>query len=226
MEAAAEGGGGGSVPFTSWNDVAPNTSVKISGSGKEASYTYDVGAGRFTSLAAFSDVATDMTIRTDSNNGVTRIAIATSQSSVSWDVNQGDVIGKLGAVGLPGVNAAISSDLEELALIASPSVQGYNYQTFGVWITLRASGSGRIGTLSVGSITPGTSVPNVGTATYFGDLGGLYIAPDGTDFLAFADVQVDADFLLNALDFQSFNTEITRDLQTFTPASTLNVFLR
>jgi hypothetical protein len=164
-----------------------------------------------------------MTIRTDSNNGVTRIAIATSQSSVSWDVNQGDVIGKLGAVGLPGVNAAISSDLEELALIASPSAQGYNYQTFGVWITLRASGSGRIGTLSVGSITPGTSVPNVGTATYFGDLGGLYIAPDGTDFLAFADVQVDADFLLNALDFQSFNTEITRDLQTFTPASTLNL---
>jgi hypothetical protein len=43
------------------------------------------------------------------------------------------------------------------------------------------------------------------------------------DYLAFADVQVDADFLANDLDFQSFNTEIALDFQTYTPTSNLDL---
>ena len=85
------GGGGGSasapVPFTSWNDVAPNTSVAIPGSGKESSYTYDLAAGQVTSLAPFSDVAANVTVRYNDVLQPTRIAIQTSQTSVSWDVN-------------------------------------------------------------------------------------------------------------------------------------------
>jgi hypothetical protein len=188
----------------------------IQGSGKEASFTN-------ASIEEFSDVTANVTVRYDSNQEPTRIAIATSQSSVSWDENQGDDIENLGAIGLPGLDAAVSNDQTKVGLNANPFFLGYNYQTFGVWVTGVGTGSGRFGTLSVGNITPGATMPFVGTARYLGELGGAYVAPDGTDFLAAANVQIDADFLARALDFQSSNTVLTRDLLTSTPASFLNL---
>jgi hypothetical protein len=228
LAACGGGGGGGSrfffdERFTSWNDIAPDTIVKIAGRGQESPYTYDVAAEKVTSLSGFSDVAANAFVTYDSSQEPMGLAIETSQSFVSWDENQEDEIGNLGAVGLHQIDAAISGDLTELALTANPYFLGWNYQTFGVWVTGSGTGFGRIGTLSVGSITPSAGVPNVGTPTYLGELGGAYVAPDGTDFVATADLQIDADFLTNALDFRSLNTRLTRDLQTFTPDSNLDL---
>ena len=225
---AACGGGGGSryfydETFTSWDDVASNDIVKIPGNGQESSYTYDVAAEKVTSLAGFSDVKVSDYVFYESDQVPSALAIETSQSFVSWSEFLGDDISNLGAVGLPQIDAATSSDQTALALTANPYFLGWNYQTFGVWVTGSGTASGRIGTFSVGSITPSGQVPNVGTATYLGELGGAYVAPDGTDFLATADLQVDADFSTNALDFQSSNTQLTRDLQTFAPDSSLDL---
>lgn len=222
------GGGGGSryfynEKFTSWDDVAPNDIVKIPGNGQESSYTYDVAGEKVTSLAGFSDVKVNDYVIYESDQVPRALAIETSKSFISWSEFLGDDISNLGAVGLPQIDAATSSDQTALALTANPYFLGWNYQTFGVWVTGSGTGSGRIGTLSVGSVTPSAGVPNVGTATYLGELGGAYVAPDGTDFLATADLQVDADFVTNALDFQSSNTQLTRELLTFTPDSSLDL---
>jgi hypothetical protein len=223
--AVAVVGGNKPVPFTTWDDVAPLRPVEIPGEGQESSYTYDVVAEKVTALEDFSDGAVVETVRYDFNQVPLSLAIETPQTSVAWgeDDVSGDQFGNLGAFGLPEIDAAISDDQTEIALTSNPFISGWNYQTFGVWVTGSGTSSGRIGTFSVGSITPNSQVPNMGMATYLGGLGGAYVAPDGTDFLTTADLQVDANFVTNALNFQSSNTQLTRDLQTFTPDNTLNL---
>jgi len=109
-----------------------------------------------------------------------------------------------------------------LGVIANPYVQGWNYQSFGVWSeSTVAEKTMRIAAISMGNAS-GVH-PTSGTATFTGKLGGFYVSPAGQGSMAAAELSVSANFSTRSLTFASSNTVTTRDLVKATPAPNLNL---
>ena len=223
------GGGGGSasasVPFTSWNQVQPDTTVVFDGTSQEVTVEYDPATGLATSVGPISSPGpATVTSEYTEIPGVPRLVpinsnINTSQSSITTGDN---VVTDIPAF-TPTYDIVANDSLENFAAIADPFTRDWNYQTYGIWERDPGNGSAREIYASFGSVTPNSSVPDIGTATYNGDLLGEYIAPDGSFFLTSADVSIDADFATASMDFQSSNTVRTADGLTAVPDGNLDL---
>ena len=100
---------------------------------------------------------------------------------------------------------------------------GWDYQTFGIWMTDDGMGSGIAGTFSLGALTPVSSIPTLGTATYLGATVGHYVDPAGTENLAFADMTATVDFGARSIGFNTTNTHQTAGLATISANDNLNL---
>lgn len=208
------GGGGGSSAgvdaFTSWAAIAPNSTVRVSGSSQEISYTADAASDRVTSASEVSPNRTGASYEASygADGFVTAIDVRSAQgTNISWDTARGDTIVRLDSGPYAGLNVALSQDDGARAAIsAEPLLNGWNYQSFGVWITGRGQGSGTAGVISVGSTTPANAVPQVGRATYVGSAGGLYLGPTGEYALTAANMSAQVNFGARTVDFQTRNT--------------------
>jgi hypothetical protein len=61
-----------------------------------------------------------------------------------------------------------------MALAANPYAQGWNYQSFGVWVTDTGNPGASDyskGAMSVGAVTPASAIPAAGTAAFNGQIG-------------------------------------------------------
>ncbi|MBP7713063.1 MAG: transferrin-binding protein-like solute binding protein [Gammaproteobacteria bacterium] len=79
------------------------------------------------------------------------------------------------------------------------------------------------GTFSLGALTPVSSIPTLGTATYLGATLGHYVDPAGTENLAFADVTATVDFGARSIGFNTTNTHQTAGLATISANDNLNL---
>lgn len=224
--ACGGGGGGGSstlAPFVNFSSIAAGTSVSISGDSYQGTYSYNVATSTVTGLTTGSHQAgASYTGTYDAGGSLTAATInSAAGTSVTWSRSAGDTFGTL--VIDPRVDAVVSANGQNYALAANPTRFGFEFQTFGTWITGGGTGSGTYGFISVGNQTSGSSVPTTGTATYTGITGGRYSDSNGADYFTSSAMSATADFAARGLTFSTSSTAVTRDLLVTAPATNLNL---
>ena len=154
-----------------------------------------------------------VTVTVDSFGNVTALTIGGQESSVSFNPGDSTLTTNGGFV------AAVSKDARNAAVTADPKSLGFNYQTFGAWLTGSGTGSGLGGAISAGAATPGSSIPVTGTANYSGAAGGLYVDPAGVTYLARSASALSTNFATNSV---SFSTSGSTAASTATGAALAN----
>ena len=219
-----DGGGGWSTvdTFTKFSAIVPDRPTRIQGSSQEVPYSWDPAAEAVTSYGAptaFGRTATaDITV--DATGEMTSLDFTSAAGSrMSFSASAGDTLGPL----FYGLGAAINAAEDKLVLYARSLELGWDYQTFGIWMTDDGMGSGIAGTFSLGALTPVSSIPTLGTATYLGATVGHYVDPAGTENLAFADMTATVDFGARSIGFNTTNTQQTADLASISANDNLNL---
>jgi hypothetical protein len=207
------GGGGGSAsvtPFSTWSAITPNSTVRVEGSSQEVSYTADPVADLVTSVSAVSPNRDGAYYQASygADGFANAVTIRSAEgTTINWSTANGDTITRIASGPYAGLNLALSAgEGANAALSAEPLLNGWNYQSFGVWITGRGQGSGTAGVVSVGSASPVNAIPQTGSATYIGSAGGIYTSPTGVYFLTASDMRADVNFGARQLNFQTTNT--------------------
>jgi hypothetical protein len=210
------GGGGGTpqVPFVSWNLVQPNTTTVVPGSSQEVTYTANASTDTVTSLSSVTpnEAGARYFVTTNANNQATAIAIQSARgTNVSFTTANGSSLGSaVRYFQTPQrffrYTGAVTGDGTSAALAADESYSGWNYQSYGVWITGRGTGSGTAGVASVGAATLGSNIPTIGTGTFTGSSAGLYVNPQGNYFVTTAFMQANVSFTNRTVNFSTVNT--------------------
>jgi len=167
----------------------------------ELSYKGAAPGSKVTSVSPASGGSGTVTLTVDGAGSVTGLTINGAQSSVSFSSANGDQIRSNA-----GLAAAQSADGKNFAIGADYNSLGYNYQTFGAWVTGLGTGSGNAGALSAGFPTPVSSVPTTGTATYNGAAAGIYVDASGTTFLAVGSSALSANFANHSVSYSTSGT--------------------
>ena len=224
-------GGGGStpsvaIPFTSYGAVTNSSTVQMSGSSQEATYTYNTGTAKVTSLSAASAFASGgtATFTLNSSGALTsEIDISALGTTISQIAANGDNMGTLlGSTGViysgtaNGQNYILSFNRASI----SPT---WDYQNFGVWVTGAGTGSGTVGAMTAGAATAGASVPTVGTFTFTGLTGGRYADAAGNGFFAASNMSATTNFATRSISFATTGSVTTPDFITITANNNLNM---
>ena len=223
---ACGGGGGGSSTlsaFTNWSSVTPSTSILVSGDSYQGTYTYNEATRTVTGLTTGAHQAgASYTGTYDTNGSLTAASISSAAgTNVSWSRAAGDTFGTL--ILDSRIDSVVSANGQNYSFAANPSRFGFEYQSFGTWITGGGTGSGTYGFMSVGNQTSGSAVPASGTATYTGVTGGRYADSNGADYFTSSSMSATADFAARGLTFSTNGTAVTRDLLNTSSATNLNL---
>jgi hypothetical protein len=226
LVACGGGGGGGSsstlAPFVKWSSVTAGNTYVIAGDSIQGTYTYNVATEKVTSITRDTQQSGATFTETFNSSGIVQSVRIQTASGTDISFERGtDTFGVL--IINNDINAVVSADETRFALAPEPTAFGWEYQTFGVWVTGAGTGSGTYGAASIGAATAGSSVPVTGTATYTGYTGGQYIASDGSDYFTSSNMTAVANFAAKSLAFATSGTAITPDLLTESPATTLNM---
>jgi hypothetical protein len=223
------GSGGSSAtlsPFTSWSSIQRSTSVTVEGVSQSGNYTWDSGTDLITSRTAGAAAdGASYSGSYDSNGDLTAVTLTPSGgASISWDSNAGDLIGSASAGGI-AFDGAISANSTNYALAANPfnPSNGWDYQSFGIWVTGAGTGSGAYGAMSVGSMTPGSSIPTSGSALFSGTSGGRYVNALGQYYFTVSNMSASVDFSSRTVLFSTFGTQVSPDLLFFNPDGNLDM---
>lgn len=215
---ACSSGGGGTpsapaAPVTPANPIAggftsftampkPGTS-NLSGITTEASYTSTPPLYNLTGHSAPTQGTGTVTLTVDASGNITALSLSGSQSSATFNAANGSTFGTLAAIGAPNATAVQSGDGKNIAIGANYTALGYNYQTFGIWATGIAGGSGFIGAVSAGAATQNSALPATGTATFNGTAGGVYVDTAGQGFLAASNSTLTTNFGTNSINYST-----------------------
>jgi hypothetical protein len=221
------GGGGGSiptVPFTSWNNIRPNTTTVVPGSSQEIAYTANASTDTVTSLSSVSPNQSGASyfVTTNANNDTVAIGFRTAQGTTATfsSANGSTLNSRVRYFQTPQQYArftgAITGDGSSVALAGDERYSGWNYQSFGVWITGRGTGSGTAGAASIGAASLGSNIPSIGTGTFNGSSAGLYVDPQGNYLVTTAYMRANVSFANRTVNF------ITSDTAAATPNTLLS----
>jgi len=226
--AGCGGGGGGSsstlAPFVKFSSIAVPGSVRINGSSQEATYTFDTGTQRVTSVSSvtpFTSSATYDATYDGSGNRTKVVFNSAAGTNVTIDTSLGDVFSYLAA--FPNVLVGVTANGQKYYLAARPEAYGWDYQSFGVWTTGAGTGSGTIGAATVGAETAGSAIPVSGTGSYVGVSGGRYVDSSGVPFFTGSNMTATANFGTRSIAFATSNTATSTDLISSTANSNLNM---
>ena len=225
---ACGGGGGGSSAvvqsFTKWSALQPSSTITVSGDSAQGTYSWNSGTNKLTAVtvgtqqsgATFSETL-------DSSGAIKSINFTTTAGTNQTFTSPTDTFGYL--ISNSNVRAAVSADGSRYALAGRAAELGFDYQTFGVWVTGAGTGTGTYGAASFGAATPASSVPTSGTATYTGVTGGRYSASDGTYYFTSSALTSNVDFAARTVSFATSSTNQSANLTTgsFAANSALNL---
>lgn len=205
------GGGGGSgssststvTSLVKWSAFTPPGTVVASGYSANADYTeaapfqisgiggqsYDTGAS-----------SAEITYRSDST--ISKFKITTPNGTFTWDEAAGDTIDETN----PEIVGVANSVPNSFAILVDALALGWEYQTLGAWQTGLGTGSGTIGSISVGAPTPGAGIPTTGTAVFAGNVQGIHVDSAGAQYYVVGDVVVATDFAARAMSLATTNT--------------------
>jgi transferrin binding protein len=208
---SACGGGGGviatgpsssEVHLATFAAVAPNQTVVMEASSAALSGTLTTSGGITSITSVERSPLGSATVRFgyDSARELSNISISTPQGTFSFDRNAPghsvDCSGRICSAENPSANL----------LTIDPIDVGWNYQSFGVWGTDLNQSSWKLGAISFGSPTNGSSVPTVGSATFTGIATGFYTDLGGTLYGTTANMRADVSFGSRSIQFSTSNT--------------------
>lgn len=233
LTACAGGGGDGSssaggvtvTPFTSWSAIQPNTTVQATGG---LSTYFDYSSSGVGPIASNTDASFTGTYGSVESDGYVRLQAATISSgaggpSVSFSKANGDTIATATSGPLEGIaTGMIKADETAVAIAAEPQALGWNYQTYGIWVS--GDTAGYAGAVSVGSPTAVTGIPSTGTGNFFGNASGFYLDSTGRDiYFTTANMTATTDFSNRTIAFSTSGTAISPDLNSFVAPSTYGI---
>lgn len=212
LSACGGGGGGGSsssatsAGFTSWGAVQPNSTVVASGNSTQFTYQASAATGVVSLLTnnGISNGGASVSLSYGSGSlNLTGISIQSAQGATA-SVGNGN--GSVSVIGVGpvsqvvyGINAARST---EILGINAPSL-GWNYQTYGVWVTGEGTGGGTAGAVSGGSPTPVTGMPATGTALFTGNAIGIVGAQGIPAYAMAASMAANTNFASRSIAFST-----------------------
>ncbi|WP_170607617.1 transferrin-binding protein-like solute binding protein [Ruegeria arenilitoris] len=176
------------IPFSGFSNVPENGTVEIDGEAVTARYVADPSTGGVT-IEDQTGPSPSTTLVTTRNGVVVALSSAASGSSVSFDTRNGDT-----RVDTPLVTSFVTADGQDLATYVDPERAGYEYQTYGAWVTGAGTGSGTAGAGSYGLKTEASNIPVGATATYRGVGLGVARLSDGQPYQTVSSVTVTTDF--------------------------------
>lgn len=207
------GGGGSAAPtpymFTSWSAVQPNSIVQASGPSTSFNYSANSTTGAVRSIVS-NGFSTSNILLTYGNGDLNlsgiQIQFGGCATCGTATVNPGETIRAIGSGPVPsliyGINQARTT---EILGINAPSY-GWNYQTYGVWVTGEGTGSGTAGAVSAGSATPVTGMPSTGTAIFTGNTIGIWAATGLPAYATAANMTANVNFGSRSLGFSTSGT--------------------
>lgn len=217
LSACGGGGGGGGTSatlasFSSWSAVPRNSSITVDGISQSGTYTWDSVTNLVTARTdGASSTGASYAATYDSNGLATNVTLSPAGGSpVSWSRTSGDTFGVLNIN--RSIDAFRSADGTKIALAANPYGYNWDYQSFGIWSTGVATGSGTFGAMSIGSLTSGSAIPTSGTATYSGSTGGRYVNSSGQYWFTSSSMTAAANFGTRSVNFSTTGTQVTPDL--------------
>jgi len=230
------GGGGGSSAsisqFVKYSEVPAGVRIQVTNAQtQEATWTQDVQGGvvgAVQSVSAPSAVGFTGTLDEtyDNSNTVTKASYSTSEGTLI-SFGTGDSIGVWAQN--PNISFLSSQDGSDYILYSNPSLSGFDYQNFGVWVKGGGTVSGSVGTISVGFVADSSVIPTTGTAVYTGTATGFYAGdisaagdPAHTSYFVDADVSLTANFANSSITFATANSILTSDFdQAYSDATNL-----
>jgi len=203
LVACAGGGGGG-------GSSASNGNVTTSATGFSGQSTWtSTSGGQVTNVGTYNQATTGLTYtETVNSSNIVQSNSFTSAAgtTVSFNRANGDTIANV-ATGPLTNKAYIESNANDVAIIAPTSMNGWSYQSYGVWITGGSGTSGTVGGGSAGSLTAGVAIPTTGTATFTGNSAGAYVNYSGQGYLTASTVNINMNFQDRTLNFATLGTQ-------------------
>lgn len=187
--AGCGGGGDGRLDFEGFSTLGPGDQTTIEGQARTANYRADALRSQVTLDAIGSPANATLNLRIGDDGKVASARIGSANAPVAFDKGRGDAIEAAG-----GALLATSRNGQQVAVMADPSTNGFEYQTFGVWLTGVGAAQGTLGAGSFGSRTTANSMPRSGSATYEGGSTGVYAGPAGFAHATRSDVEASVDF--------------------------------
>ena len=223
---ACAGGGGGGGGSSSSNGNVTTTATGFSG---QANWTSN-GSGTVTNVGTYDQSTSGLTYTetVNSSNIVQSNSFTSALGTViSFDRAQGDTIGTIVTGPLANKSyAELKSNGNDLAIISPRSMNGWSYQSYGIWISNLNSSSGTVGGGSVGtpdgSLTTGVAIPTTGTANFSGTSAGVYVNSSGTPFLTGSSMSASVNFATRSLGFATTGTQILLSNGSWQSTSGLN----
>lgn len=206
---AGGGGGGGGGSSSSSNGNVTTTTTGFSG---QSTWTSAGAGGVVTNIGIYNQSSSGLTYTetVNSSNIVQSNSFTSSLGTIiSFDRAQGDTIGNI--VTGPLANKAyaeIKSNGNDIAIISPGSMNGWSYQSYGIWISNLNSSSGTVGGGSAGSLTTGVSIPTTGTANFSGTSAGAYTNSAGNAYLTGSAMSASVNFATRSLSFATTGTQI------------------
>ena len=142
----------------------------------------------------------------DSGNNISLVTLnQTSTNSITFSAAAGDTIVK----DATGVNYVFTDNKKTtIGVLANPKVYGYEYQTYGSWGAYLNAGS--VGyAVSIGNLTPGGSIPTVGSAVFTGGANGYLVDAYRLAYVTNASMTAAVDFASRTVAFSTTNTTMT-----------------
>src|SRR3954468_21484263 len=209
---AACGGGGVDsamtpISFTSFSAVKSNQPVQASGISQTVSATTLGGSVQSTTLDAVDKANSSAQITYDAMPAMSAFSFTTLTSSVSFS--------GLSVQCTAGTGVCRASSINSQGVAINPldppvPALAWNYQSFGYWLVVGSSTSTIAGAMSFGNPTAVAAVPVMGTATYTGLSGGLYVDQTGAIFAHAAQMQSSVDFgPARSVAFSTSNTTLS-----------------
>lgn len=191
------------------------------------------GAGVVTSFRAFSETPATQTVRApalytgwssgsrtgpeaasidlamDGTGSPTLIDIASESAAATWSGDE---------ISCSGTRCALDNG-SDVGSFLDPGANGWNYQTFGYWVSTTGSASA----VSAGNPTPPTAVLSLSRATYSGTSSGLYFNGSAT-YEHSAHMTADVDFAARSVSFATSGTQLLQSGSSFSvPAAQLDM---
>ena len=199
----------GPTAFSQWSNVQPGSTIQATGFSVQRTYAIDKITGQYSIVGGGSQSTSGATYTGlyDNSGNVALITINNSSGyTFTFDRNQGDTLSN--SSGLVGsyVNATNSAATNS-GMFANAAANGWNYQSFGVWVTGQGLGAGAVGAVTYGN--PTTTLPTTGAYTFTGLSNAVAITSASTAGFATANMSAAVDFGAQTVVISTSNTILT-----------------
>jgi hypothetical protein len=194
LVAGCGGGGGGgdgsnATAFSGFSNVPANGVTRIEGQAVTTAYVVDPVTGDI-EVVSVTGPSDSTALWTTEGGDTVALRVSAPGSGISVDARNGGTVD----VNPQGVVLFQTADGRDFGVVVNEASAGFEYQTFGTWVTGYGTRSGTAGSGSYGLRTTPSQMPAGTSATYRGASVGQARLADGQPYITTSEVTVSTDF--------------------------------